>query len=102
MISLLQSILCVLLQIPYFIVWAVITALNGVILTLATVLAGLVALMPVFPDFPTVPSEVTAVTGWVAWFFPVGTVVAIVAFLLTAWLVWQGVSLALRWAKVIE
>jgi hypothetical protein len=53
------------------------------------------------PTMPGVPSGVTTAAGWVAWVFPVGTAVNILAFMITAWIVWQIIALALRWAKAI-
>lgn len=101
MISLLQSILCVLMQIPYFVVWAAITAFNSVIIALGALLVGLAAILPDFPTLPVLPEEVDAIFGWVNWVFPVNTVVDIFLWMATVWLVWQGVAIALRWAKYL-
>lgn len=99
MISLLQQIACVLLSIPCFIIYALVGALNLVIAALALFASGLFAVMPGMPAIPSMPGPMTTALSWVAWAFPVGTVVDIFAFVLVAWLAWQGVAIGLRWAK---
>jgi len=102
MIALLQSVLCVLMQIPYFVVWAAITAFNAVILAIAAIIVPLVSLMPAFPDLPTMPSEFTTVMGWINWFFPVGTVVSILTFAVAVYVAWFIIVIGLRWAKATD
>jgi len=82
-----------------FIITALVRALNLILVALGALLEAVAALMPDMPALPSTPAEVTAVMGWVNWFFPVGTTVAVLTFLLTAWLLWQGVAIGLRWAK---
>jgi len=53
------------------------------------------------PDLPDEPESVETASEWVSWFFPVGTVIDVLAFVLTMFLLWQAVALALRWAKGI-
>ena len=75
---------------------------NAVIAALGAFVGLLVAAMPVaMPDLPALPSQFATAAGWVAWFFPVATVVQILAFFLTAWLAWQAVAIGLRWAKAL-
>lgn len=102
MIGLLESILCVLLQIPYFAMWAIISAANAIILALATLLEALAAVLPDFPTLPTMPSTVALVLGWINWVFPVPTVIAILLWSLVIYLAWFGISIALRWAKALR
>lgn len=101
MLTVLQAILCVLRNLAMSILAVIIMAFNAIVQALGTLLAGLLAILPPFPDLPTLPTFVTDVIGWVGWFFPVGTVVAILAWFLTIWLIWQGVALALRWGKAL-
>jgi hypothetical protein len=100
-IPLLSDILCVLRQIPYFVLWALTEAVNAIVIALAALAQGLAFLLPPFPDAPSMPAELETVMGWVNWVFPVGTVVTILAALAALWLGWQAVAVALRWAKVI-
>ena len=99
MIGLLQTI------VDLFVCWvetAVVTVLNLVFVALGALVAAVVAAIPVdMPDLPTPPSEITTTAHWVAWFFPVHQLVLVLAFVITAWLAWQLVAIALRWAKAI-
>jgi len=100
-IWLLQQILCILESLALSVIGALILAFNAVVAALAALVEGLVLLMPPFPDLPSMPDEVEQVMGWVNWWFPVGTVIELLLWLFTVWLVWLGVSAALRWAKAI-
>lgn len=73
--------------------------LNGIIAALGSLLSALISLLPELPGLPTPPAALLMAEGWVAWVFPVGTLLDILAFVLVMWLLWQGVALALRWAK---
>lgn len=95
----LKQLLCLAQQMVEAITKAMVLALNQLIVYLAAVIDEVMDLMPTMPAFPDVPTEFTTAVGWVAWLFPVNTVFDIVAFLIAAWLVWQGVMIALRWAK---
>jgi len=81
---------------------AVVACLNALIVAIAAVLSGLFAILPDMPDLPTPPDAMTTAAEWVSWFFPVGTVIDILAFVLTMFLLWQAVVLALRWAKATD
>lgn len=76
-----------------------VAALNAIIAALGAVLEPLVELLPEMPALPSMPDGFVTAYGWVAWFFPVGTVLDILAFTLTVWLLWSLVVIALRWAK---
>jgi hypothetical protein len=80
---------------------AAIACINAVIAALGFVLQGLFDLLPDLPDLPELPDPFVTAEEWVSWFFPVGTVIDALAFVLTMWLLWQAVALALRWAKGI-
>lgn len=80
----------------------VIDALNGLIAALGTVLQGFFDLLPDLPDLPDEPDSVVTASSWVAWFFPVSTLLDVLAFILSMWLLWQAVAIALRWAKALN
>jgi hypothetical protein len=101
MTTILSKILDVLNLLVCWIKTALIGALNLVIAALGSVIATLAALLPDMPDLPPVPGEVTAAASWVNWIFPVEAVAGFFAFILGAWLVWQGVALVMRWAKAL-
>lgn len=102
MLGLLDSILCVLMQIPYFIVWALLTALNGIIAVLGGLASLLAYGLPSIPDAPELPAELVTVLGWIGWVWPVGTTIDILAFCAAMFLAYFVVSIALRWARVVE
>ena len=84
-----------------FIKTAAVLAFNYIIAAIGALIAALAALMPNMPTMPTRPAAFDTALGWINWILPVGTVVTIAAFLLTAWLLWQAVAIALRWAKAL-
>jgi len=81
------------------IVGLVIDAINGLIAALGSMIAALVSVLPDMPDLPTMPAPFTTAYAWVSWFFPVSTVLDILAAVLAFWITWQLVVIALRWAK---
>lgn len=89
------------MQIPYFVLWAAITAFNVVILALGTLIQPLIDAMPEIPEI-SIPSQITTVMGWINWVFPVSTVVQILAFMLLVYLAWFVLSILLRWAKATD
>lgn len=80
----------------------VISAVNAVIKALGSAITGLLSILPNMPDLPDLPQPFLTAEAWVAWFFPVSTVVDVLSFCATVWLVWQLASIALRWAKAIK
>lgn len=81
---------------------AVVAAINAVISAFATAIAAVLSVLPNMPDLPALPAPFVTAEGWVAWFFPIGTVVDILSWGALAWLAWQAVQIALRWAKAIS
>jgi hypothetical protein len=77
----------------------VVRALNALIAGLAAALALVLAVLPDMPDLPTPSVALVRAESWVSWFFPVGTLLDVLAFVVTVWLLWQAVAIALRWAK---
>ena len=107
MIALLQTI------VDLFVCWVQTGAtlvFNAVIAAIAFVIAAAVAILPDLPDFPDAPAWLVGtgvdgdngVLGWVAWVFPVHQAVLIFAFIVTAWIVWQLVAMAMRWARMLS
>jgi hypothetical protein len=79
-----------------------IKAVNSLIEGLGSVLGVLFAVLPDLPPLPEPPAALVLAESWVAWAFPVTTLLNILAFVLSSWLVWQAVAIALRWAKAIN
>lgn len=101
MTSLLTDILCWIKQIGAMVLNSIIDGLNAVIVALAAAAHFVAGLMPAMPAAPTLPSPFNTVMGWIAWFWPVDTTVAALSFVVSAWLIWLGVSILLRWVRAI-
>jgi hypothetical protein len=102
LIDVLSQILCWIKQIGAMFLSALVDGVNLVIAGLAAFVQFLIDADPIsFPDIPDWPDSMATALGWVSWVFPVATVVAILGFVLTAWLAWQLVALGLRWAKLL-
>lgn len=76
--------------------------INGLIAGFGAVLGGFVSLLPDMPALPAMPTAFTTAYAWVAWFFPVNTLLSLLAAVLAFWLIWQVVVVALRWAKAVN
>jgi hypothetical protein len=101
--ALLQWLVDFFAQLVCWIMTALVLALNLVLDGLGALIETLVALLPDMPSdsIPAVPAEITTAAAWVNWFFPVSTVSNFFIFLLAAWLLWQAVAIAMRWAKAL-
>lgn len=98
MLSLLESIWHGVLDIPYLVIALLVDALNGWILILAGIVSAALAVLPGFPEIPSLDSGVLA---GVAWFLPIAAMLGIFAGFVSAFLIWLGVSAALRWGKML-
>jgi len=88
-----------------FVCWietAVADIFNQFIIFLAAAVGAVANLMPNMPAVPTLPSWASTGISWVSWFFPVGTLLDVLTFLIAAWIVWIGVSTILRWFKIVQ
>ena len=87
------------LDLPYLLINLLIESVNGWILIIATLVGALLSVLPGFPALPEVPNEIA---GYVSYFLPIaGLMVAFGAFL-SAWLLWRGMQVVLRWGKVVQ
>jgi hypothetical protein len=78
---------------------ACIRAINAVIEDLGSILQTLFDSLPDLPALPEPPAAFDMIYGWVAWVIPVDTIIDVLTFTLSVYLFWQGVAIALRWAK---
>lgn len=102
MLNVLWQILCAIKNGFMSILALVVMAFNAIVAAIAAAIEELLDLLPEFPDPLGLPSPLDEVLGWINWVFPVGEVIEILAWAAVAWLAWQAVATALRWAKVIE
>ncbi len=102
MLSLLSRIWCVIGHLDEWVLKGAVMLVNFVILALGTFLGVLVDAIPIdMSALPTIPDEFITISTWVAWFFPVFTLVSILAFYLAVWLMWNVVGMCLRWVKAV-
>jgi hypothetical protein len=99
----LGKIWCALSHMDCYVLYALKAAVNAIVLALGAIVGVLIAAIPVdMPDPPAMPDAMTTALSWVAWVFPIGTLLAIIAFFLSVWLMWQGVAVLLRWVKALD
>jgi hypothetical protein len=93
----LESLLNAVRDVPYLLAGLVVESINGWIGAIAFLGSALVAALPAFPAVPTVPEAPAAALSWLV---PVGAVMAVFTVMLTLWLTFMGLKIALNWAKV--
>ena len=98
MFSIFTDVLHGILDIPFLVAGLFVESLNGWILILADLVGAALAVLPGFPEIPTLDGEVL---GGVAWFLPITAMLATFATFVAAWVLWMGVSVALRWGKAV-
>lgn len=98
MLDFLGDILNGILDLPYLIVAVLVEVLNALIVALAAIVEAALSLLPPFPDPPSAPG---GVIGALLWFVPLGAMLSFFALMLTAWVTFLGVKVALKWGKVL-
>lgn len=98
MLSLLQDIGGALLDLPFLVINLLIESFNGWLGILNLGMLAALAVLPGFPEIPELPSEPL---GMVSFYLPIPAMLAVLAALVTAFVTWLGVSVALRWAKAL-
>jgi hypothetical protein len=98
LLSFLEQILHGVLDIPYLIVNLLIESINGWILLIASLLAALLAVLPGFPSLPSLPGEVLS---GVAWFLPITAMLAVLGTFVTAFVIFLGIQVGLRWFRAL-
>jgi hypothetical protein len=98
-LGLLQDILCAVLAAGAFVLWALMSALNGLVLAVGVLISGVIALLPDLPDTPSPPGG--DILGFVAYLFPIGGVVAALLTFVALWVAFLAIRIPLRWAKAL-
>jgi len=81
------------------IVKAAVGALNSVIAGIGAALQAAINLLPDMPALPDLPPSFVTAESWVAWFWPIGTTVDVLTFVLGMFIIWNLVAVVLRWAR---
>lgn len=79
----------------------IVTLVQTILDALATAASAILSLLPAMPSLPSLPTPFITAESWVAWFFPVGTVVDVLATVLTLWVIWFVAAIGLKWARII-
>ncbi len=98
MLSFLGEIVEGVLDLPFVLVNLVIALINAIIVLVAAFAELILSLLPGFPEPPSAPG---GVVGALLWFFPLGTVLSFFALMVTCWIGFLAVKMALRWVKLL-
>lgn len=98
MFSLLEGIWHGILSVPYLVVTFFVLAINGAIVSVGALLGVLLDLLPEFPDPPAAPG---GVIGALLWFVPLGAMLAFFALMVTCWVTFLGIKVALKWVRAL-
>lgn len=99
MIDLLSKLWSVISHLGDWFLWALVSAVNLLIAAVGTLIAFVLGLLPSLPTPPTVPSG--SWLAWLCWFMPVGSLVAGFGLMVTAWIAFLLIRIALKWAKAL-
>lgn len=99
MIGVLQDILCMVAAVGHFVMWAIVSSINWIIVGLGAFIVAVVALLPLMPDGPG--GVAGDVLGYVGYFFPVAGVVTSLATFVALWAGFLLIRIPLKWAKVL-
>ena len=98
----LGKILCVLVALNEYILRGIVDGINAILGGMGDAAVYMVEnWLPSMPDPPSWGDLPTQIFGIVNWIFPFGTLVSIIGTMLTFYLLWQFVSIFLRWFKAI-
>lgn len=81
------------------VLWALVEAVNALVLAVASLIFLVVSAMPPMPADPD-PLDST-VLSFVNWFYPVGGLVGILAGFVALWAAWLLIRIPLRWGRVV-
>ncbi len=98
MLGFLEEILHGVLDIPFLIIGGLVELVNGIITMIAALAKALLSLLPGFPAYPKAPS---GVAGGFLWFVPLGPILAFFSLMVTCWLTFLGIKIALKWVKAL-
>ena|SRR5579862_8043808 len=100
MLNALEQILCYIENLPTLIVDGAVTVLNLVIVAIGAAIAAIAAVLPSMPSSAVgfLPDSVLSAANW---FYPIGAVVTALGVVVTIWVAYLLLKIALNWLKVI-
>lgn len=100
----LEKILCILENLPWWILWVLVKFVNLMIAALAVVIYGLLAVMPSIPDAPDNPYGAGGEKAlhYASWFWPVAYTISLFGVMAVLYLGFLGMRVLLRWLKVLS
>lgn len=98
MFSILESVWHAVLSVPYLVITFFVLAINGAIISLGALLGVALSLLP---SFPSAPKPASGVLGGLLWFLPLGSIMAVFTLLVSAWVTFLGVKVALKWGRAL-
>lgn len=98
MLTFLEEILHGILSIPYLVIGLLVELLNAIIVAIAALAELVLSLLPGFPEAPTAPG---GVVGGLLWFLPLGPILSFFALMVSCWLGFLAVKIALKWVRAL-
>lgn len=100
MFDVFTEILCVLRNVVTGFVWAVLEAVNFIVLGVGTVLETVLGLLPTMPDVPADSAPAEAV-GWLNWLLPIAGLLTAAAAFVACYLAYLLIKTIGRWVKAL-
>jgi len=97
--SIFQAILCAIENLALSILAVLVMGLNAFVVAIGGVVAALLLLLPNMPDHP--PAMDSGVLGWLNWIVPIGGVLSVWTIVLSLWLAFLVLRIALRWMRAM-
>ena len=99
MLSFLSDIWNAIRDVPFLVVGFFVDIINGAIISIGAFLNVVFAVLPGFPSAPSAPNS--GVLSWLLYFVPLGSILSFAALMLTCWVTFLGIKVALKWMRAI-
>lgn len=98
MLSWLSDIWSAIKDLPFLIADLLMGIINGIIAALAVIAEAVLSILPSFPEAPSAPG---GVLGFLWWVVPIEGVLGFFMLMVSCWVGFLGVKIALRWVKAL-
>ena len=85
-------------DVPFLILGGLVEIVNLLVAAIAALAVFLLSLLPGFPDPPAAPG---GVMGALLWVVPLGPILAFFSLMITCWIGFLAIKVALRWVKAL-